>query len=502
MLSARGLTKRFGSFIALDDVSLELRSGEVHCLLGENGAGKSTFCNLVFGAYRPTSGELTLQREPFRPRDPAAAMRAGIAMVHQHFSTIGPLSAVDNLALGRTRWLPERRWIRVRAGEIMERYRFDFPFDASAESLTIGQLQQLEITKCLLAQPKVLIFDEPTAVLAPDAIDGFLDAVRLMADEGRAVLLVTHKLAEVARVADRVSVLRSGRLVDEGEVGSRSIDSFITSMIGRSLDDGSPPVADTGLALVAGDLTAEVLTIDGVSLNEGGRRVLDNVTLIAKAGEVLGIAGVEGNGQSELARIVGGAMRPDEGRVFLGYSETTRLATAQLRRLGLAIIPEDRHRDACVEALSLAENLFIDQLDRFSRRGWLDERALEAAASERIAAFDIRTHGPSQPFRSLSGGNQQKAVLARELALEPLRAVLAVHPTRGLDLGAVRFVYAQLKAAARRGAAVIALSGELDELMAHADRIVVMYRGRIAGEARRGEFDRTTIGRWMAGSAA
>jgi simple sugar transport system ATP-binding protein len=501
VLTLRNISKAFGDVHALSDISLEVRQREVHCLLGENGAGKSTLCNIVFGAYAPTAGAMTLAGESYTPHSPKDAIQAGVAMVHQHFSLIPTLTVLENLQLGRGLGVLTPRRYQERVEEIRERYGFSFALNVPAHALTVGQLQQVEITKSLLYSPRLLILDEPTAVLTPQAIDGFLDSVRRIVLDGIGLVLVTHKLAEIARIADRVSVLRGGCLVDAGEPAHRSVQSFVASMIGRELSGESAAALRQDSDQVARHIP-DVVMVDGLGYTDPqGRKILDNVTMIVGKGEIVGIAGVEGNGQSEFAQILTGALAPSEGRVFLGDTSIGGLGAARVRQAGMAVIPEDRHRDGCIVELSLAENLTLGAWRKFARKGVLRRRDLEADAQAMMQSYDIRAAGPAQRFGRLSGGNQQKAVLARELGIAPLRAVLAVHPTRGLDVGAVDFVYRQLGKIAEQGGAILVISSELDEMMAQCSAIVVFFKGRIAGILKRHEFDKSRIGTLMAGAS-
>ena len=502
LLATQGLGKRYGAVAALDQVSFEVHAGQVHCLLGENGAGKSTLCQLLAGAQLPTAGAMRLAGAGYAPRSPQHALASGVAMAHQHFSLIPTLSALDNLALGRRWFSLDRAALASAARALQAQYGFDVPLEALAGNLSIGQLQQLEIVKCLLRRPRLLLLDEPTAVLTPQAIAPFVAAVRRMAQAGLGIVLVTHKLREIEAAADWVTVLRNGRLVDQGALTRRSVQSFVSAMVGSEPAALRPVEAAPPAPSLAAAGARDLLMVDGATLlGPRGQRRLDTVTLTVAAREVVGLAGVDGNGQTELAAALAGMRRLTEGRIFVGGGETTRLPTAEVRARGVAVVPEDRHRDGCIAELPLAHNLFIDQLDRFSRRGRLDERALMAAARQRMAEYDIRAAGPDQTFGRLSGGNQQKAVLARELGRDGVRAVVAVHPTRGLDLGAVRSVYTRLLEAAQRGAAVLVVSSELDELMAYCDRILVFFKGRVASQLRRADFARERLGALMAGAS-
>ena len=507
LLSLQGLGKRFGVLQALDGIDLEVAAGSVLCLLGENGAGKSTLCNLVFGVYGPSAGRMIFDGAAWSPRSPAEALDRGIAMVHQHFSLVPRMTVVENLMLGQVKGMLKRHEFGARIRDIAESFGFTLDPDAVVGELSVGERQRAEIVKCLMRDPKLLVLDEPTAVLPPGEIGALLDICRRVADSGRAVIMVTHKLAEIARVADRVAVLRTGRKVADEAMKGADMGALVHAMVGRELRplDVALAEADGDVAPAAppGEPRGFALVCDGLTVRDRhGALRLDNFTLEIRPGEVVGLAGVEGNGQSELGMVLAGLQRPTEGRFFIGNRDLTHAGAAAVTAAGGGIVPEDRHAVACVTALSVAENMYLNKLPRFTRFGLLQRRALNAAAATQMKTFDVRAASPDVAFSGLSGGNQQKAVLARELTLDPLVALVAAQPTRGLDVSAVEAVYRQIRAAARRGVGVLLVSSELDELIAVADRIAVMYRGRLVGErpARPGE--RQVIGALMSGQGA
>ena len=514
ILELNGMTKRFGTVLALDDVSVAFAPGEVHCLLGENGAGKSTLCNLIFGLHAADAGAMRRAGAPYRPSGPADALSAGIAMVHQHFSLVPNFTVVDNLLLGREQGILHRRAEAERIAALAR--EFGLPLDpfATVANLSVGERQCVEIVKCLVRDPRLLVLDEPTGVLPPDEVDAFLAVCRQIADRGCAIVLVTHKLAEMTRVADRVTVLRHGRSVAQSSDPAREIGRLVRAMIQRDLDTLDEALAST-LGMTADEAAepgdpgkrvprpADSLQIDGLTVRDalGGLR-LDSVTLTVARGEIVGLAGVEGNGQGELERVLAGMLRPNGGRVIAGDREITGCTPAEIGAAGVGIVPEDRHAVGCILEMSLAENIFASRLGRFARFGFIDHTALREAAAALMQRFDIRAAGPEAPFRSLSGGNQQKAVLARELTGDDLVFLLAAQPTRGLDVGAVEAVYRHIRAACAAGAGVLLISSELDELIAVADRILVLYRGRIIGERVAAPRHREAIGAMMSGHAS
>jgi general nucleoside transport system ATP-binding protein len=519
LLELQGITKRFGAVTALDEVSLSIRAGEVHCLLGENGAGKSTLCNVIFGVQAPDAGVMRLHDRPFSPAGPADSLAAGIVMIHQHFSLVPTMSAVENLMLGPLGGRLRREEFATRIRALTAEYHLDVDLDRPVGGLSVGERQRVEIVKCLVRNPQLLVLDEPTAVLPPEEVGALLAICRRVAAGGRGVILVTHKLAEIASVADRTTVLRAGRVVESVEMARADMRALVRSMVGRdivSLDAtaaatlgvAAAPTATSAPGPVArrasgGRPPEDPLVLDGVSFRDAAGSVrLDGVTIIVKPGEIVGVAGVEGNGQAELGMILAGLARPSAGRVFVGGRNLTGRSPGEITAAGVGIIPEDRHGVACIADMSVAENLFLGGLHRFSRFGLLHRKALISAAADLMARFDVRASGPEAPLGELSGGNQQKAVLARELSVDPLLFLLAAQPTRGLDVGAVSAVYDHIRAARDRGAGVLLISSELDELIAVADRVLVIYRGRIVGEMAAAPGNREAIGSLMSGHAS
>ena len=504
LLSLAGLGKRFGSLQALEGITLDIHAGAVQCLLGENGAGKSTLCNLIFGVYAPSTGQMRFGGQAWLPASPAEALEQGIAMVHQHFSLVPRMTVVENLMLGQARGVLKRREFGDRIRDIADRFGFVLDPDAVVGELSVGERQRAEIVKCLMRDPQLLVLDEPTAVLPPSEIGALLDICRRVADSGRAVILVTHKLAEIAKVADKVAVLRTGRLVSQADMATADMGALVQAMVGREVKPLDVALDDSDdSAVIQSNKPGFALVCDGLTvLDRHGATRLDNFTLEVRPGEIVGLAGVEGNGQSELGMVLAGLLAPTEGRYFIGDTDLTHAGAAAVTAAGGGMVPEDRHAVACVTAMSVAENMYLNKLDRFTRFGLLQRRALNEAAQVQMKEFDVRAAGPEVAFSGLSGGNQQKAVLGRELTLDPLVALVAAQPTRGLDVSAVEAVYRQIRAAARRGVGVLLISSELDELIAVADRIAVLYRGRLVGERPAEMGERGAIGALMSGQLA
>ena len=510
LLSLRNMSKRFGSLQALSDVSVEIAAGEIHCLLGENGAGKSTLCNLVFGVHKPDDGSIMqFGGQDYRPAGPADALTQGIAMVHQHFSLVPDLSVVDNLLLGQARGVLKRADCAQRVRKLSEHYGLALDPFARIRDLSVGERQRVEIVKCLMREPRLLVLDEPTAVLLPAEIEGLLTVCQRVAAQGCGVVLVTHKLAEIKKVAHRVTVLRGGRVVATSNDPANEIESLVRAMIQRDLAgldaSASAMFGELTDAPVAEEVAAEriddeIVQINGLTVRDAeGVARLDNFTLIVNRGEIVGIAGVEGNGQSELAAVLSGMLPATDGRFFVAGKNMTNRPPQEITATGVGVVPEDRHAVACVTGMSLAENMFLNRLDDFKHWGLLDRGALRDKARALMQEFDVRAAGPDIAFSSLSGGNQQKAVLGRELTTEGLVFLLAAQPTRGLDVGAVEAVYGQIRKACERGVGVLLISSELDELISVADRIVVLYRGRIMGHCVAHASERERIGAMMAG---
>ena len=500
LLAMSGVGKSFGPVRALDSVTLSVKPGSVHCILGENGAGKSTLCNSIYGTVSPDTGSMLLDGNEYRPRNPADALQAGVAMVHQHFSLIPTMTVADNLLLGRGGFRPPRDRLATDLDRIADSYGLRVDPKATVSGLTVGTRQRVEIVKALLRDPQLILLDEPTAVLDGKEIDALIATCAALTADGKSVVLITHKLGEVARAADEATVLRGGTVVGGGRVSDVGMSTLLDLMLG----DAEPldrVVAPRSRRPAGGDA---VLQIGGVRLTRAdGSTALDDVDLTVGRGEIVGIAGVEGNGQSELTSVLSGAIAADAGSVRVDDADLTTATPAQRTAAGVAVIPEDRHAEAIIGALSIAENIAMPRLSTYRRWGLLDRTRMRADAAAAISDFSIRAPGPDAPIGSLSGGNQQKVVLARELSTAGLRVVVAAQPTRGLDAGAVAFVLDRLRAAADAGAAVLVTSSEIDELLAVCDRIVVAYRGRLLGSVcTQSDTAATDIGTLMTGVGA
>ena len=523
----RGITKRFGDVIALDRVDFDLVPGEIHALLGENGAGKSTLMSVLRGLTSPTAGTITLGGTPVRFTSPQDAARAGIGMVHQHFLLVPSFTVIENLALAS----PGRRPPLHEAREITQRLGWTIPLNARIADLPVGTQQRVEILKALLGNARILLFDEPTAVLAPTEVGELFTVLRALRAEGRSLVFVSHKLNEVMALCDRVTVLRRGRTVGTIAVADTSPEDLARRMVGDSdILVGAPLAAPSFLVrallpsphpqgrseagkegAASGAPTMEqtgapILAVTDLSTEGGPDAVaLNGLTFSLLPGETLGFAGVDGNGQAELAGALTGLRPWTGGRMALNGRDIVRLRPRDLERYGIALIPPDRHTEGLALTLSIADNLTLEaaRLPRF-RRGigglFLDRRGLAAFAAELARDFDVRTSDLTLPARSLSGGNQQKIVIARALWRKPA-LLIAVSPTRGLDVAAAGYVHAKLRVRAADGGATVLISTELDEVIALSTRIAVLYEGRIVGIVPP-DTPRETLGLMMGGKAA
>ena len=499
LLALRGITKRFGALVANDAIDLDLRSGEILALLGENGAGKTTLMNILFGHYTADAGEVRVADGAGRlvalpPGRPRAALRAGIGMVHQHFTLADALTGLDNVMLGtEPLWRPRRRTgpARRRLDDLMRRSGLAVDLDLPVGRLTVGERQRIEILKALYRDVRVLILDEPTAVLTPAESEGLFATLRALADRGLAVAFISHKLGEVLAASDRIAVLRAGRKVAERETAGADRGMLAALMVGRAVPPSRRSARPPG---------REVLALDAVSVaGHHARDRLEEANLSVREGEIVGIAGVAGNGQAALARLLFGLVRPAAGRVRLRGEAVRRFDPGRFVRLGIGRIPEDRHHEGVVAAMSVAETLAAEEIrTRFQRGGFLRLAAIRARALAAIRDHDIRCPGPETPVRLLSGGNMQKVVLARTLDRAPA-LIVAAQPTRGLDIGAVAEVHRRLLDARARGAAVLLISEDLDELFALSDRIAVMARSRLSAALPAETLDATRLGLMMAG---
>jgi simple sugar transport system ATP-binding protein len=496
LVRLEGVTKTFPGVVANDAVDLEVAAGEVHALLGENGSGKTTLMNVLYGMYRPDRGRILIRGTETHFRSPRDAIQRGIAMVHQHFMLVGVLTVAQNLALAlaaageRASPRLDLRAAEARIVEMSARYRMPVDPRARVWQLPVGVQQRVEILKALVRGADLLILDEPTAVLTPTEALELFRTLRVLAGEGRSVVFITHKLREVMATSDRVTVLRAGRKIDTVDTAGTTAGALARMMVGRDL-----PVRPER---APGRPGPTVLTVEDLRVRDDrGLPAVRGVTFSVAPGEIVGIAGVDGNGQRELGEAVAGLRPSERGRVVLAADGAGRRPRART----IGHIPEDRQRTGLIPAFTVAENLVLKSYDRppYARATGLDLGAVRASAARAMREFDIRAPGPDVAVATLSGGNQQKVILARELGLDS-RFVLAVQPTRGLDIGATDYVHRRLLEARGRGAAILLISTDLEEILALSDRILVLYEGQTMGEVRREAATAEALGLMMAGT--
>jgi ABC-type uncharacterized transport system ATPase subunit len=505
----RGIIKRFGTTVACDQVDLVVQRGEIHGLLGQNGAGKSTLMKVLTGLLTPEAGLISIDGVKAVVKDPHAAARLGIAMVHQHFSVIDALTVWENVVLGEKGRLDQAASV-ASVREISGRYGLDVDPNARIGTLTAGQRQRVEIIKCLRRNPSIVILDEPTSVLTlAESEDLFRTLRYVVRDENRAVVLISHKLDEILNATDQVCIMRNGVVVAQLETASTDARTLAREMVGREVSLRGEAVA-LGLIQEAEDIAVAhdteakqagdvMLSVKDVSVHgPGGVRLLDHLDLEVRQGEILGLAGVEGNGQVTLANLLSSLTNLDGGSVEIAGEPIRAGKAGAMARAGVAVIPEDRHAAGCVLDMSVAENLVLDDLDRVSNGRLVSSAKMHENAVRLIERFEIKCPSADTPMRFLSGGNQQRVVLARQIARNP-KVLVAAQPTHGLDVGAVEYMTEQLRAVADEGVAVLLISTELEEILALSDRIAVINEGRIMGVLDRHEADLDRIGLMMGG---
>ena len=494
VLELRGITKTFGDTVANDRITIDLRRGEVHGLLGENGAGKSTLMKILYGLYTADEGEILVDGRPVTIRHPRDAVALGIGMVHQHFMLVPTLTVAENVVLGAEPGgaRMNRRRAEDEVRELSARYGLKVNPRARVGDLSVGVQQRVEVLKALYRDARILVLDEPTAVLTPQETDELFRVLRSFVEQGLSVFLITHKLGELLGVGDRITVIRDGRVIETVPAAEATEHQLASLMVGRDVSlTVDKPVSRPGDVR----LEARGLVVKGPQ----GRTAVHGIDLTVRGGEILAIAGVDGNGQVELAEALTG-VRPAEGRVLVDGKDVTRSGAKARAELGMAYIPEDRAHKALVANFTLSENFALKTFDRkpFSRAGWLIPAAIRKHTARRIREYDVRPPNPDLTAGSLSGGNQQKAVVARELAGAP-GVLVANQPTRGVDVGAIEFIHSQLLEQRGKGTAILLISLELDEILQLADRIMVLYDGRIVGEVAAEDATDEQLGLWMAG---
>jgi len=494
-LELRGITKQFGSLVANDDINFKVEAGEIHAILGENGAGKSTLMNIVYGLLAPDKGQILVDGQEIKIKSPLDALAAGIGMVHQHFMLIPVFTVAENIVLGHEKTnrvgLLDLATAREEIIRVSKEFNFEVDPDALIEDLPVGIQQRVEIIRALIYNSKILILDEPTAVLTPQETDELLANMRKLRDSGRSIVFITHKLREVKAVADRISIIRRGKVVGTVQP-SASQEEMASLMVGRPVDltvnkaDGKP-----------GKTILEMVNLN--VLDTSGRALASKINLTVSAGEIVAVAGVQGNGQSELAEAIVGLREHLTGSIKLSGNDLIGRSVDECLKAGIAYVPESRELDGLISSFSITENLILDTHSEapYSKGIFYKPAMAHQVALERIKEFDIRTQSASDPASSLSGGNKQKVVLARELS-RPVELVVVCQPTRGLDVGSIEFVHQRLISERDSGRAVLLFSTELDEVFALADRIAIMYRGEIIAIVP-ATASREEVGLYMAG---
>jgi ABC-type uncharacterized transport system ATPase subunit len=498
VLEMRGVTKTFGPVRANDDVSITLHRGEILGLLGENGAGKSTLMKILYGLYRPDSGSIFIDGEEATIHDSKDAVERGIGMVHQHFTLIPPLTVAENIVLGaepRKGASLDLEGAAKATEELSERYGLRVDPRARVANLSVGVQQRVEILKTLYREARILVLDEPTAVLTPQETEDLFAVLKELVADGLSIIFITHKLGELLGVGDRITIIRDGRVVDTVKTAETDEGELARLMVGR---DVLLRVEKKDAKVGEPRLVAEGLVV----LSNTGARAVDGVSLEVRSGEILGIAGVDGNGQTQLAEALAGIRHVESGRVHLDGDDVTRLGGDARQERGLAYVPEDRATKGLVQDFALYENNALKTYDKlpFSRFGWIFPKVMRRSAAETLRDYDVRPPDPDARAGSLSCGNQQKAILARELSGDP-GVIIAAQPTRGVDVGAIEFIHGQLLKQRSEGKAILLISLELEEVRSLSDRIVVIYAGRIVGEVGPEATDEE-LGLLMAGRTA
>jgi len=495
-MEMRAITKRFPGVLASDHVDFDVRAGEVHALLGENGAGKSTLMKILYGLYQQDEGEVWLNGQVVNIQSPADAIRYGIGMIHQHFMLVPTLTVKENVALGlksSRAFLTDLDRVSARIEELARLYGLDVDPDAVVWQLSVGQQQRVEIIKALYRGAALLILDEPTAVLTPQEVDEFFVILEQMKRDGHGLIFISHKLHEVIQLCNRVTVLRDGRTIGTTKVEGTTKQQLAEMMVGRPF--GAQPAKKP---IDAHEVRLSVRDVE--ALNDRSRPALRGVSFDVRAGEIVGLAGVSGNGQRTLAEVIAGLRPATRGEIILGGRNVTGQSPRQIMALGLSYIPEERMRDGMIREFSVAENILLREFDQppYARSGFLNQGVIQRNSRELVNSFNVKTPSLETPAKSLSGGNIQKIILAREISRRP-HVIVAAQPTRGLDIGATEYVHARLLEQRDQGTATLLISEDLDEVLALADRILVICDGRIMGDVPRAEATAEKLGLLMAG---
>lgn len=506
---AVNLTKKYGDFVANDNINLSIKKGEITAIVGENGAGKTTLMNMFYGLQQPTCGELYVAGNKVSFKSPLDAINCGLGMVHQHFKLVPSLTIFENIMLGteinrttnlksgfKIKWpLIDRKRERNEIEKLIRDYKFELNPDDRVEDISIGAKQRVEILKMLYRNVDILIFDEPTAVLTPQEVDELLVSFRELKKQGKTIILITHKLREVMEVSDQVIVIKRGKVVGSKPTGQTSPEELATMMVGHQV------VLQVKKEKKSVSNNKTAYRVEGLATkNYSGKKVLDDIRFEIKEGEILGVAGVEGNGQSELVKVLSGLMVSTEGKVYLYDEDITNKWPDELRQSGVGIIPEDRYAQGLCKEMSLCDNLIAGYHsdEKFCKYGILDKKNVCENRNTLLEKYDIRIADPEGPVSQLSGGNAQKVIIAREFDSNP-RILIASQPTRGVDIGSIEFIHNKILELRRQNRAILLVSSELSEIMGLSDRIIVMYKGKIVGEVEGDKADSSQLGMLMAG---
>lgn len=497
VLELKNITKRFGETVANEGISLKVKRGEIHALLGENGAGKSTLMNIVFGLLQPDEGEIAVYERPIAIENPNHAIDLGIGMVHQHFKLVDSFTVTENIILGlepKDGHKIDMKKAEQEVREISEKYGFNIDPKAPISELSVGMQQKVEILKSLYRGANLLIFDEPTAVLTPDEINELLIIMKnLIEEDNKSIILITHKLDEIMKVADKCTVIRKGKYIDEVYVPDSSEAELAELMVGR--------VVSQEIEKQPYRPQENVLEIKDLNLfNHNGKQVLEKIDLAVRAGEIVGIAGVDGNGQEELIESIINMRKIDSGEIILNGQSITDKTTREIYEAGVSYVPADRHKHGLVIDQNIAENLMLIEYykDKYNNGMQLNQEFIYEDAQEKMESFDIRAQSEHTTVAHMSGGNQQKIILAREISRDP-KLLIVLQPTRGLDIGAIHFIYDHLVQLRDRGVAILLVSFELSEILTLSDRIKILFDGKIIGETTPDETNDTELGLMMAG---
>lgn len=497
-IELKNVTKKFGDFAANDNITFQVAEGEIHAIAGENGAGKTTLMNIIYGLYSPTSGEILINGQPVHFTSSKGSIAKGIGMVHQHFMLVPKLTVLENIIAGQetgTFFKIDKEEARKEIIELSEQYSLRIDPDMKVGELSVAQQQRVEILKVLYRKANILIFDEPTAVLTHQEIYEFCDILVRLKKQGKTILFISHKLNEVLLVSDKVTVIRLGKVVGTVKTGDTSAEEITRMMVGRDITLGG------GERIQVSDKSELIKIEKATCIKDKTIRKVDELSLTVKAGEILGLAGVDGNGQEELAEMICGIRHMDGGDIFIDGESINGKSINQVKEMGLGYIPEDRHRDGLVLDFSIAENIALGQHHnkQFKKNRFIQNKTqMLKIANQLREDFDIRCGGIEHPASSLSGGNQQKIVIAREIFKNP-KAILAVQPTRGLDVGAIEYIHKVLVEQRNEGKAILLVSLELDEVMSLSDRIAVIYKGKIVGIVDAKSTNREELGLLMLG---